>query len=59
MWCTEVTDAEKVWQLNVTLPFQLEQQMDVLHKQRATHFKKTMDVSIKKRKVNYYKLDVK
>lgn len=30
----------------MTLHFQIEQQMDALHKQKSSQFKKTMDVSI-------------
>lgn len=47
---TEVTEASWQhvinWWLDSTLSFQLEQQMDALHKQRSSQFKKTMDVSI-------------
>lgn len=33
------------WWRDTTLSFQIEQQMDVLHKQKSSQFKKTMDVS--------------
>ena len=33
------------WGLNSTLWFQVEQQIDALHKQKSSQFKKTMDVS--------------